>query len=232
MKNNRKMWNEQQKALRSSLAHPEEHDKTIELFLAQHAMLHSSEMSGMGLWSLEDEIWQGLDEVPSRFIPRKFDHSIVWCFWHLSRCEDITMNLLVAGRPQLLLLDGWFKRMQVKERDTGNAMDAGEMADFSARINIPALRAYRMAVGRRTRQIVRVLQPEEFKRKTDPVHLQEVLKEGAVLASEQWLIDYWGGLTVAGLLLMPPTRHNLVHLNEAMKIKQEIVKDKGDLCQA
>jgi hypothetical protein len=33
------------------------------------------------------------------------------------------------------------------------------------------------------------------------------------------VIGYWGGLTGAGLLLMPPTRHNLVHLNEMLKIK-------------
>ncbi len=33
------------------------------------------------------------------------------------------------------------------------------------------------------------------------------------------LIDYWGNRTFAGLLLMPPTRHNMVHLNEAYRIK-------------
>jgi len=224
MKSNRKLWNEQQKALRSSLTHQVEHDKAIGLFLTQHAMLHTSEMSGMRLWSLEDEIWQGLEDESARFIPQKFDHSIVWCFWHLSRCEDITMNLLVAGTPQLLVREGWFERMRVKERDTGNAMGAVEIVDFSTRIDIPTLRAYRMAVGRRTRQIVQALQPGEIKSKTDPVRLQQVLKEGAVLSSDQWLIDYWGSLTVAGLLLMPPTRHNLVHLNEAMKIKQKIIR--------
>ena len=177
----------------------------------------------MGLWSLEEKIWQGLEDASARLIPQKFNPSIIWCFWHLSRCEDITMNLLVAGTPQLLLQEGWFERMQVKDRDTGNAMGRIEIINFSTRIEIPALRAYRMAVGRRTRQIVQALQPEEFKRKTDPVLLQQVLKEEAVLTSEQWLIDYWGKLTVAGFLLMPPTRHNLVHLNEAMNIKRKII---------
>ena len=81
-----------------------------------------------------------------------------------------------------------------------------------------------MAVGRRTREIVQALQLEEFKHNTDPVRIQQVLSEGAVLASEQRLISYWCKLTVAGLLLMPPTRYNLVHLNEAGKIKQRIIR--------
>jgi hypothetical protein len=224
MESNRKLWNEQQQTLRSALARPEEHDKALELFLTQHAMLHEEVMSQSGLASFEDEIWEGLDDTAARCVPSKFEHSIVWCIWHATRCEDITMNLLVAGTPQLLLRNSWFKLMKVPARDTGNVMDTGEMADFSACIDIPALRAYRLSVGRRTREIVQALQPGEFKRKTDPVRLQRVLTEGAVLASQQWLINYWSRLTVAGLLLMPPTRHTLVHLNEAMRIKQKFIR--------
>jgi hypothetical protein len=60
-----------------------------------------------------------------------------------------------------------------------------------------------------------------LKQKVDPARLQLVLSGGTVAADAQWLIDYWGGLTYAGLLLMPPTRHLLVHLNEAAKLKQK-----------
>jgi hypothetical protein len=93
--------------------------------------------------------------------------------------------------------------------------------DFTARIDIPALRAYRLAVGWRRREIVRALLPGDFRRKVDSIRLAKVLEESGVLPSQLWLIDYWAGLTFAGLLLMPPTRHCLVHLNEAAKIKRK-----------
>jgi hypothetical protein len=32
----------------------------------------------------------------------------------------------------------------------------------------------------------------------------------------------WSKRTVAGLLPMPPTRHNFLHLNEALRIKQKL----------
>jgi hypothetical protein len=36
------------------------------------------------------------------------------------------------------------------------------------------------------------------------------------------IVDYWGSRTIAGLLLMPPTRHNFTHLNEARMLKQKL----------
>lgn len=43
--------------------------------------------------------------------------------------------------------------------------------------------------------------------------------EGAVIDEARWLIEYWSRRKIAGLLLMPPTRHNFVHLNKSMRIK-------------
>ena len=66
---NHKSWNNQQQALRQAFNHPEDHDKAVNLFLNHHAMVHSAAMSGSGLWSFEDEIWQGLNENQVRQIP-------------------------------------------------------------------------------------------------------------------------------------------------------------------
>ena len=185
-------------------------------------MVHSAAMSLMGLWSFEDEVWQGLTEIEIREIPSGGEHSIAWMFWHMTRIEDVTMNLLLAGSPQLGDQDGWFIQLTTPFRDTGNAMDRVDIAALSTTIDIDALRAYRIAVGRRTREIVKQSQHIELKRKVDPNHLKRVLDEGAIVEGARGLLDYWGGLTHAGLLLMPPTRHNFIHLNEAQRIKQKI----------
>jgi hypothetical protein len=216
---NRKQWNEGQQALRKALARPETHAQAVDLFMAQHAMIHSSGMAKAGLVSFEDEIWDGLDDASARCIPPGFEHSIVWCFWHLTRIEDVTINMLLAGTPQLFLKDGWFGQLGIPYRDTGNGMDAADVAILSAMIDISALRAYRFAVGRRTRKIVKGLQPADLSRKVEAVRLERVMAEGAVLEAGRGAIDYWGGLTGAGLLLMPPTRHAILHLNEMLKIK-------------
>jgi hypothetical protein len=217
----RKAWNQGQQALRQALSRPEEHARAIELFQVQHAMLHSAALAPSGLWSFADEIWQGLDEPAARCIPPAGEHSIAWMFWHIARIEDVTMNVLVAGRSQLLLQNGWLARLGVADRHTGNAMSAQAVADLSAALDLEALRFYRLAVGRQTRQMVAGLSTEAIKRKVDPSRLQRLMDEGAVVEAARGLIDYWGGLSIAGLLLMPPTRHNFVHLNEALKVKKK-----------
>lgn len=220
MNSNRKMWNEQQKILRSALLNVEDHQNAIEMLLNQHAMVHTAKMTQSELWSFEDELWQDLTEEIFRSIPKSSKNSIAWHIWHSTRIEDITMNILVAGSPQVLECDNWIEQMKITVRDTGNAMDEERIKDLSFSIDIEALRAYRFAVGQRTREIIKVLQPEQLKQKVDSSRLQQVIVEGAVVEAASWLIDYWGKRKIAGLLLMPATRHNFVHLNKSLRIKK------------
>ena len=224
MEPNRKYWNEQEQLLQNALARGSDHKHAIDLFLQQHAMTHSAQMSGAGLWSFEDEVLQGLADNAIRQIPPKGEHSIAWVLWHLARIEDITINLLVAGRPQLFTDEGWDDRLKAPIRHSGNAMNVEDVATLSAALDIPALKAYRMAVGRRTREVVLQIEPHELKQKVSSSRLQTVRETGSVLDEANEIIAYWGGRTIAGLLLMPPTRHNFLHLNEALRIRQKLAR--------
>jgi hypothetical protein len=216
----RKSLNKRQTELRRLLSSSEQHNQAIELFLKHHAMLHSAQVAQTETWSFEDTVLDDMTEEQIRRIPRNCEHSVAWLLWHMARCEDITMNLLAAGSPQVLNQGRWLEQMKITIRDTGNAMSREEIAQFSAAIDIAALRAYRVAVGRRTREVVKQLGPEELKQKVDPARLQRVWDEGALVEAARGIADYWGKRTIAGLLLMPATRHNIVHLNEALQIKR------------
>ena len=216
----RKYWNAQQKALRLALKDMGDYPAALRLFLQQHAMVHSAAMSGADLWSFEDELWQGLSEADARRIAPGTEHSIAWIMWHIARIEDVTMNILVAGGAQVMLGGRWHEQMNVAARDTGNAMPAEQVALLSDTIHLPALRAYRLHVGQQTRAVVQRLSPSELFQKVTPVRLGQLVSDGAIVPAAQAVLDYWGGLTIAGMLLMPPTRHNFIHLNEALRLKK------------
>jgi hypothetical protein len=224
MESYRKLCLKRQTELRQIMARSGQHDEAIRLFLSHHATLHSATMATKEAltetWSFEDEVLDDMTEEQIRRIPRNGEHSVAWIIWHIARCEDITMNLLVAGSPQVLNQDGWRDRTQTPICHTGNAMDEAGIACFSDSADIEALRAYRVAVGRRTREIVRRLGPEDLKRKVDPARLRRVWDEGAVVEAARGIVDYWGKRNVAGLLLMPASRHLIVHLNEALRLKR------------
>jgi hypothetical protein len=161
-----------------------------------------------------------MTEGQIRRIPQNCEHSVAWCIWHIARIEDVTMNLLVAVNPQIFSQSNWAERMKVTVYDTGNEKDPKKLAELSAQIDIEALRAYRIAVGRKTQEIVQQLGPEDLKQKVDPTRVQQVIDEGAVVEEARGIVDYWSKRDIAGLLLMPATRHNLVHLNEALRLKR------------
>jgi hypothetical protein len=218
---NRKLWNSGHQKLRLALK-SNDHKKVIEQFLIQHAMVHSRKVSGMDVWSFEDELWQGLTEEAFRAILPKGEHSIAWILFHIARIEDIAMNLLIAGAPQLYPKDNWAKKLKSTIPHSANKMDDDDVARLSAALDMKVLRDYRIAVGKRTRAIVKKIPAEEFDKKVNPFRLQKVLAEGAVIPEAMEVVNYWGSRTIAGLLLMPATRHNLLHLNEALRVKQKL----------
>jgi hypothetical protein len=216
---NRKICLRQQTELRNKLHSTDQYQEAFNLFFKQHAMLHSFAMARTEPFSLEDEVFEDLNEERARRIPGNSEHSIVWNIWHIARIEDVTMNILVAGSPQILNRGHWIRKLMVPFRDTGNAMGKLEIENLSNKIVIKALRSYRVAVGRKTSEIVKQLQFQDLKNKVDPARLEQVRKEGAVVEAASGLLDYWGRRNIAGLLLMPATRHNLVHLNESLRLK-------------
>lgn len=226
MENRKALWSTNQTLLRNLLAKPDKFDEAIELCLEQHAMVHSSEASQCDTVTFEDQLWDGLTETAFRVMPTVKDATIAWNMWHLTRIEDITMNILVAGDNQVFNSGNWLTKMNVQVSDTGNAMSDDEIIALSSGINMQALRNYRISVAVKTREIIKQFKAADLKRKMAPERLQRILDEGAVLNVEgaSWLIDFWGRKNVAGILLMPVTRHHLVHINDSMRLKRLLMK--------
>jgi hypothetical protein len=219
----RKALNRAQSALRKSLAGGEPHETAVAQFLDHHAKLHAASVAGTGAWSFEDALLDDLSEADFRSIPERSEHSIAWVIWHIARIEDIAMNLLVAGTPQRLLAEDWPPRLNVPDVDSGNETDAARILALSRNIDLAALRAYRAAVGTGTRAIVGKLKPGDLEKKVEEDRLDRVMSEGALLEAAAGIRQYWSRRTIAGLLLMPASRHILTHLNEALQIKRVLV---------
>lgn len=224
METRRQEWNRQQQGLRQALANPEEHAKAMRLFLSQHAQVHSAAVSAADEYSFEDALWDGLPPAAARRIPPDLEHSIAWILWHLTRIEDMTMNQLAAGQEQVFYEDDWQVRLGTRQHCTGNAFSAADMTELNSHIDLNALRAYRADVGRRTRQIAGQFTPADLRQKVQPARLDILAQRGDVSPQAHTILDYWGGLKISGLLMMPPTRHSFVHLNEALRIKRKILR--------
>lgn len=214
------------KELNTIIRKPDKLADAKRLFFELHSKLHLSSMTG----TVKNEVDYLLNDlVPDEYsiMPTSKDETIAWVLWHISRIEDLTMGILVADGNQLLN-DEWKRRLNVSISDTGNALSDDEIMELSRQLNIKELISYRNAVGQRTRDIVRSLSAKEMKRTVFLHGLESVMHAGGVTSDENslWLLDFWGKKDVAGLLLMPPTRHVILHLNDCCKWKLHIREGK------
>lgn len=218
-----KSWNDDIKELRKIILKPDKIQESKSLALSLHSMVHLSIMSGVDKKTFEDELWEGLDENTFRTSQNQKGRTIAYGIWHCTRIEDITMNLLVAGDKQIFNRGKWQEKINSNITDTGNAMSEDDIMEFSKNINMEELKNYRIEVGRRTRDIVENLSTEDMKRNFDKHRLQRILDERAVLdvKASNWLIDFWGRKNVAGIILMPMTRHQVIHINESLSAKKK-----------
>lgn len=221
-------WLPKQKRLQILIKKSENFDEAIQIALEMHALLHSSEVTKTSSPTLGDEVWEDLNEEDFAIMPTKKDVTIAWNIWHVTRIEDLISNLLIRQSPQILD-DKWQRKLKTSVRDTGNAMTDEEIIRFSQEVDMKELHSYRNAVGKHTQEILKSLGPEQLKEKPRGEDLEKIVIQGGLTFQEQsiWLKDFWGKKTIAGLILLPITRHQLMHLPNCLKLKSKIKKSRS-----
>lgn len=194
----------------------------LTLFLHQHARTHSPVIAALeGEFSLEESAVRGLTEDQLRMRPHGLN-SIAWILWHIARAEDVAVNVIVASRPQIWDQNSWSERLNVARRDVGTGSTADEVASLSASIDIPALRAYRTAVGRATREVAQSLPEAGWDSGLDTGRYRDAVNQGAFGPNAGWLAQFWEGKTAAFFLSWVAAGHNISHLGQARWVKKLI----------
>lgn len=187
----------------------------LTFFLDQHAAVHASDVSGRIFPS--QRVFEVSDDQ-MRVRPGNGLNSLIWLLWHMARTEDAAVNPVVAGRPQVLD-DDWVRRMNVRWRNIGTGMTDDEVTDLTAGADVAAVRAYRSAVGRRTREVVQTLRPDAWNEVITDGDIERAAKAGAF---RDWVAGQkypWLGWTRADQLGSSALRHNAAHLGEAVTVR-------------
>ena len=219
-----KGWNEKQKNLAVSLSNQKTFAKGIKLLLEMHGLLHDKKVYKTAAETFYDNLWENMKEETCKVISNK-ETSILWDIWHITRIEDIVSNIIM-GNKETVFNSEIQAKLNIKIKDTGNAMTYSEIELFNKSINIKELNGYRVKVGKSTQKIVESLEFIDMKRKVGKEQLEKIKQNGGVIDDPKsiWLLDFWGKKNILGLIMMPITRHQIVHLNDCFKIKQKYNK--------
>lgn len=196
----------------------------LQLLLIEHARAHSGAVApGSGPLWLQDALLDGLTDEQLRLRPGDVGNSLAWLLWHITRIEDVATNVVLTAGPQVLDEEGWHERLKVERRDVGTGMAEVSVADFGSRVDIPGLRAYRAAVGCRTRELITAMRPEELLLPVTSADVDRAAATGAFAPEGEWLRSFWTGRPKAWYLSWTAVGHSYVHLGEAMTVKGRLL---------
>ncbi len=194
----------------------------IELLLREHARTHASALGGAeGGAGFEDLVFMfgEFTEDQLRQRPQEGTNSIAWLIWHMARTEDMGVNITVSDGTPVLESEGWSERLRLTRHDTGVGMSDEEVMSFTQRVDVEQLRNYRTAVGRRTREVVSAMQPEELDEPIDVARIERAFAQSILPEQAGWMRDYYAGKTKAFVLGHQAIGHNFMHLGEALCVR-------------
>jgi hypothetical protein len=196
-----------------------------QLFLTQHAHLHASATSGMNDVSFQDGLCEGLTDLQVRERPDGLN-SIAWLLWHITRFEDVVVNTVLRGAPEVFDRDDWRQRLGISSRLAGTGSDDDELREFGEQIIPDALLAYRAAVGRETRAWAAAVDSAALDVVPD---VAARLAQAPVALDERaaWVPRLWSTKTGYGLLALPVLDHGHIHLGEARVTRSRVRAPRG-----
>ncbi len=212
-------WSELNKIIQTQIKRKDTYEASIEtLFDLRNRLMKT-------VTSFNDELnREEYSAIP--FINADGYHSktIAYSIWHIFRIEDIVAHTLVSDDEQVFFAGNYQERINSPIITTGNELVKHQIADFSKQLNLKELYSYIFEVKESTEKIIGNLSYAELKRKV-PEERKECLKSLNVVSNDEaaiWLIDYWYKKDIRGLILMPFSRHWIMHIEASLRIRNKI----------
>lgn len=166
------------------------------------------------------------DKMP--FINAKGYHNktIAYSLWHIFRIEDIVTHTLIKNDNQIFFEKDYQKRINSPIITTGNELVKEEISDFSKCLNLDELYEYILEVNDSTTELLRSLSYPDLKELMTSID-KDYLNDLKVVSEDEnayWLIDYWCGKNIKGLITMPLSRHWIMHVDASIRIMNKILR--------
>ena len=106
---------------------------------------------------------------------------------------------------------------------TANELVKEEIGEFSKNLSIEELYNYIADVVESTTRILMTLTYSDMKEKISDDRRKQLETLNVVSTDENayWLIDYWCGKDLKGLIQMPFSRHWIMHIEACLKIRDK-----------
>lgn len=214
-----KEWAELNKQVQEQLKHRDTFQDGILTLLKLRKLILNS------LLELKDTLRnEQFSQMPFANAKGYHNKTIAYSIWHIARIEDIVAHTLIANDEQVFFSGNWQKKIGSPIITTGNELVKDEIKEFSQRLDIEKLYNYAEEVKKATELLLTELPFDKLKEKISANAKQNLIDSKCVSDDENavWLIDYWCGKNIKGLIQMPFSRHLIMHTEAALRIAEKL----------
>ena len=211
-----KEWSDLNKAMQQLLKKRDTFNEGIAALFRLRDELYNT------MLSLREELSRGdFDAMPYPKAKGYHCKNIAYSLWHIFRIEDITANTLIADREQVFFIGDYQRRINSPIITTGNELSGDEIAGFTKVLDIGALYEYISDVKQSTEDTLLGMDFDKLKTKIPTERREKLISLEVVSRSEDafWLVDYWCGKDIRGLIQMPFSRHHIMHTEAMLRIR-------------
>ncbi|MBR0513425.1 MAG: phage head-tail adapter protein [Clostridia bacterium] len=216
-----KNWSEMNKEIQVLLSKETTFSQAIEKLIAFRADMFE-QIRQIVMSYPEKAFWQ----MPFAGVDGYHSKTLGYSIWHIFRIEDIVAHEMIAEDSQVLFAQGFDKSVHSPIVTTGNELVGEAIAAFSKELDIRELYRYALEVMESTNGILKHLAWEDMKRKFGEDMAVKLRATCCISEDEEaaWLIPYWCGKDIRGLIKMPFSRHWIMHIEAMRRIKNKLCK--------
>lgn len=216
-----KVWAEKNKQMQSLLNKEDTFGGAIDLLIELRADIFNQITQIMNGFP-EEAFYQVPFARAEGFHCKTLSYSI----WHIFRIEDIVAHEMIAEDEQILFKNNYLEKIHSPIITTGNEITNDELVEFSRQLDRWQLYNYARDVYESTNKILLSLEYKDLKRKFGEEFKEKLKASNCVSEDEEaiWLIEYWCGKDVKGLIKMPFSRHHIMHVEAMRRITNKLCK--------
>ena len=217
-----KEWSEKNKKMQALIAKEETFAEGIKVLLELRAQIFEQITAIVNTFPLE-----AFYQLPFGDGDANHCTTLAWSLWHIFRIEDIVAHTLILNDKQILFQGGWQTKTKSPIITTGNELNGKQTVDFSKKLNVHSAFEYAQAVMESTNLLLKNLKFADLKKKFSDADKQRLVKSKCVSTDEKavWLIDFWCGKNIKGLIQMPLSRHWIMHVEAMCRIKNKLCQE-------
>jgi DinB family protein len=144
-------------------------------------------------------------------------NSIAWLIWHTARTEDMVVQALIKGDPQILFSGDWQQRLGVDASHIGTGIGEDEIGDFMKSMNVEAVDDYWKTVAKTSFEWLKSTSPEELDEIIDVEKRLESVPD-VVVGGNNALTQFWNNRNAAFLFQGPVISHGYIHVGQMQEI--------------